>query len=282
MNKLIITAALTGAGTKKEQAPALPVTPDQIAQEVVAVAKAGASIVHLHARDDAGNNTMETAKLVEIYTKSSNACREADVDVVFNFTSSGSKFPYEMRLAHLKIIRPEMCSYDPGSMNWGNSYVFLNSPDFLSQLSQVTLENDIKPELEIFDGGMLYTCLDYIKLGLLKTPCHFQFVLGVSGGLPGTLNSFSFLHGNLPENCTWSITGIGKAHMPMLLAGLAAGCDGLRVGLEDNVFMSKGVPATNVMLVERAVKLGRMTGREIATAAEARQRLGITRTWRDN
>lgn len=279
MEKLIITAALLGAGTTRAQASTVPLTPDEIAQQVVAAAKAGAAIVHLHARDDEGKNTMETQRFVEIYEKSTQACREAGVDVIFNLTSSGGKFPYEMRLAHLKLLEPEMCSYDPGSMNWGDSYVFLNEPTFLRQLSQVVMEHNIKPELEIFDGGMLYTCLDYIRKGLLKPPCHFQFVLGVSGGLPGTVDSLAFLLDKLPEGATWSATGIGKAHMPVMLASLAAGCTGLRVGLEDNVLMSRGVPATNVSLVERAAALGRLAGREIATAAEAREILGITRNW---
>lgn len=279
MEKLIITAALLGAGTTRAQASTVPLTPDEIAQQVVAAAKAGAAIVHLHARDDEGKNTMETQRFVEIYEKSTQACREAGVDVIFNLTSSGGKFPYEMRLAHLKLLEPEMCSYDPGSMNWGDSYVFLNEPAFLRQLSQVVMEHNIKPELEIFDGGMLYTCLDYIRKGLLKPPCHFQFVLGVSGGLPGTVDSLAFLLDKLPEGATWSATGIGKAHMPVMLASLAAGCTGLRVGLEDNVLMSRGVPATNVSLVERAAAVGRLAGREIATAAEAREILGITRNW---
>ena len=279
MEKLIITAALLGAGTTRAQASTVPLTPDEIAQQEVAAAKAGAAIVHLHARDDEGKNTMETQRFVEIYEKSTQACREAGVDVIFNLTSSGGKFPYEMRLAHLKLLEPEMCSYDPGSMNWGDSYVFLNEPAFLRQLSQVVMEHNIKPELEIFDGGMLYTCLDYIRKGLLKPPCHFQFVLGVSGGLPGTVDSLAFLLDKLPEGATWSATGIGKAHMPVMLASLAAGCTGLRVGLEDNVLMSRGVPATNVSLVERAAALGRLAGREIATAAEAREILGITRNW---
>ena len=279
MEKLIITAALLGAGTTRAQASTVPLTPDEIAPQVVAAAKAGAAIVHLHARDDEGKNTMETQRFVEIYEKSTQACREAGVDVIFNLTSSGGKFPYEMRLAHLKLLEPEMCSYDPGSMNWGDRYVFLNEPAFLRQLSQVVMEHNIKPELEIFDGGMLYTCLDYIRKGLLKPPCHFQFVLGVSGGLPGTVDSLAFLLDKLPEGATWSATGIGKAHMPVMLASLAAGCTGLRVGLEDNVLMSRGVPATNVSLVERAAALGRLAGREIATAAEAREILGITRNW---
>ena len=278
-NKLIITCALCGGGTTRKQSPYVPLTPDELAADGVAAVKAGAAILHIHARDDQGLNTMETARMVEVVTKIREALAANNLDAVINVTTSGTKFPEDMRVAHLPILKPEMCSYDPGSMNWGDSYVFLNEPAFLRQLSQVVMEHNIKPELEIFDGGMLYTCLDYIRKGLLKPPCHFQFVLGVSGGLPGTVDSLAFLLDKLPEGATWSATGIGKAHMPVMLASLAAGCTGLRVGLEDNVLMSRGVPATNVSLVERAAALGRLAGREIATAAEAREILGITRNW---
>ncbi|MGI5901157.1 MAG: 3-keto-5-aminohexanoate cleavage protein [Desulfitobacteriia bacterium] len=277
MDKLIITAALTGAGTTKKHAPAVPITPDEIAADVVAVAKAGAAIAHLHVRDKDGNNTMETDVWVEVYNKVKEAMAKAGVDIILNLTSSGGKFPLEMRLAHLRKLKPEMCSYDPGTMNWANSYVFLNPPEFLEQLGKLTMELDIKPEIEIFDGSMIGNAKYYIKKGFIKTPAHFQFVLGVPGGLDGNVDSLAFLLPKLPEDSTWSITGIGRTHMPMMLAGLAEGCNGLRVGLEDNVLMSKGVPATNVSLVERAVKLARLAGREIATAQEAREILGITK-----
>lgn len=117
----------------------------------------------------------------------------------------------------------------------------------------------------------------YMKKGVLKAPAHFQFVLGVPGGLEGSIDSVSFMLSKLPEGATWSITGIGKSHLPCLLAGLAAGADGLRVGLEDNIMYAKGQAATNVQLVERAVKIAELAGREIATAAQAREILGITR-----
>lgn len=178
-------------------------------------------------------------------------------------------------MAHLPILMPEMCSYDPGTLNWANSYIFLNTPPFLERLGLLTQELDIKPEIEIFDAGMLGNVDYYLKKGVLKAPLHYQLVLDVPGGMPGNIDSINHLVSKLPEGSTWSITGIGKAHMPCMLAGLAAGCDNLRVGLEDNVFMKKGEYATNAQLVERAVKLGILAGREIATAAEAREILGI-------
>jgi len=275
MNELIITVALCGAGTTKKQTPHVPLTPDEIAADVVACAKAGASVAHIHVRDKDGNNTMDTDIFVETVDKVKNACAAAGVDVVLNLTTSGSKFPDELRLNQLKACMPEMCSYDPGSMNWANSYVFMNTPAFLEQLGPLTQELGIKPEVEIFDAGMLGNVEYYVKKGVLKAPCHYQFVLGVSGGMPGNIESLAYLQPKLPEGATWSITGIGRSHVPMMLAGLAAGCTGLRVGLEDNIMYEKGQPATNAQLVERAVRLGKEAGRTIATAADTRRILGL-------
>lgn len=275
--KLIITAALCGAGTMKSQTEYVPVTPGEIAADAVACAKAGASIIHFHVRDNEGKNTMDTERFVKVIDLVREECAKANVDIVINVTTSGSKFPEDMRVAHLPIIKPEMCSYDPGTMNWANSYVFMNTPAFLERLGTMTQELNIKPELEIFDGGMMGNVNYYLKKGFLKGPLHYQFVLGVPGGMDGNIDSLSFLLPKMQPGSTWSITGIGRTHMPMMLAGLAEGCDGLRVGLEDNIFMEKGVLATNASLVERAVKLGEVAGRSIATAAEAREMLSLTK-----
>jgi uncharacterized protein (DUF849 family) len=131
--------------------------------------------------------------------------------------------------------------------------------------------------LEVFDGGFMGNIDYYLKKGFLKTPLHYQFVLGVPGGMNGNIDSLSFLLPKMQPGSTWSVTGIGRCHMPMMLAGLAEDCDGLRVGLEDNIYMEKGVLATNVSLVERAARLGETAGRSIATAAEARSILGLTK-----
>lgn len=275
MKKVIITAALCGAGTMKSQTPHVPVTPEEIAADVVAVAKAGAAIAHIHVRDENGKNTMEKKRYVEVVEKVRKAVQEEGLDIVINLTTSGSAFSEEVRVAHLPELLPEMCSYDPGSMNWANSYIFLNSPKFLETLGTISQELGIKPELEIFDGGMIGNVDHYVKKGYLKKPLHYQFVLGVPGGMPGTIESLSYLLPKIQPESTWSITGIGKSHLPMMLAGLAAGCDGLRVGLEDNIYLGKNELATNAQLVERAVELSKIAGREIATAEETRQILGL-------
>ena len=275
-NKLIISAALTGAMTPKKVCPALPVTPEEIAADVVACAKAGAAAVHIHVRDEKYRFTMDTQRFSDAFYAIRDACIRENVDVIVNLTTSNGPGTDEIRLAHLDKLRPEMCSYDAGTLNWGAA-IFENSPQFLEKLGTAVQEWDIKPEIEVFDASMIGNAIRLIQRGFLRSPAHFQFVLGAEGGLEGTIDSVNFLLPKLPENSTWSITGIGRAHMPCLLAGLAAGCDGLRVGLEDNIYLGKGVPANNVQLVERAVRIATLAGREIATAAEAREILGITR-----
>lgn len=275
--KLIITAALCGAGTTKQQTPHVPVTPEEIAADSVACVKAGAAIIHIHARDSEGKNSMDTAVFTEVVAKVRAALQKENLDAVLNLTTSGSAWSEDFRVAHLPGLLPEMCSYDPGSMNWANSYVFLNTPSFLERLGALSQELDIKPELEVFDAGMIGNIDYYLKKGFLKAPLHYQFVLGVSGGMPGTVESLAYLLPKLQPGSTWSITGIGRSHLPMMLAGLAAGCDGLRVGLEDNIFISKNTLTTNAALVERAVELGKIAGREIAAAEETRQLLGLTK-----
>ena len=275
--KLIITAALCGAGTTKSQTPHVPITPEEIAADAVACAQAGAAVIHIHVRDDEGKNTMETQRFCHVINLVREALAKANVDAVINPTTSGSKFPEDMRLAHLPILKPEMCSYDPGSMNWANSYVFLNTPTFLERLGAICQEQGIKPECEVFDGGMMGNIAYYAQKGILADPIHYQFVLGVSGGMPGNADSLAYLLPKMRPGSTWSITGIGRCHMPCMLLGLAEWCDGLGVCLEDNIFLEKGVLATNAQLVEQACRLGEQAGRSIATAAEAREILGLVR-----
>jgi 3-keto-5-aminohexanoate cleavage enzyme len=277
MGKLIITCALCGVGTTKEQNPNVPITPDEIAADALECVKAGASVLHIHVRDANGVNTMDKNVFVEVVGKVRASLAKEGLDAVINVTTSGSKFSYEQRMSHLELVKPEMCSYDPGTMNWANSYVFLNEPKFLEELGTRTQELGVKPELEIFDAGMIGNINYYIKKGFLKTPCHVQLVLGVSGGMPGNAESVAYLLPKIPAGSTWSITGIGPSHVACMLIGLAEGCDGLRVGLEDNIFFSKGVLASNPQLVARAVALGKLAGREIANAAEAREILGVTK-----
>jgi uncharacterized protein (DUF849 family) len=196
---------------------------------------------------------------------------------VYNLTTSGSVWPEDKRVGHLSTLKPEMCSYDPGTMNWANSYVFLNTPQFLERLGTLSQELNIKPELEIFDAGMMGNVDFYVKKGFLKTPLHYQFVLGVPGGMPGNIESLSYLLPKMQPGATWGVSGIGRSHVPLMLAALSEDCDGLRVGLEDCIIYEGKELATNVQLVERAVRLGEVVGRSIATAAEAREIMGLTK-----
>ena len=273
---VILSACLTGAMTSKAACPSLPITPEEIAADAVACLKAGASILHIHVRDENAQFTMETEYFVRAVEAVKEACQRENLDAILNLTTSNGPGSDEIRLAHLERIRPEMCSYDAGTLNWGDT-IFENSPLFLKKLGKKTQELDIKPEIEIFDASMIGNAVRLIQSGHLTPPCHFQFILGVPGGLDGTIDSLSFMLPKLPAGSTWSLSGIGRSHMPMMLAGLAAGGDGIRVGLEDNIWFSKGVPATNEMLVDRAARLIRLTGREVATVAEAREILGIKR-----
>jgi len=277
MKKLIVSAAITGTAGSKAMSPHIPITAEEIAAETVAVAKAGASMVHIHVHDDTGAPTMALKYFRDAFEAVKEATEKAGVDIIVNLTTSGGSNDTPERLAHLQALRPEVCSYDAGTFNWNLGGVFENSPAFLIECGKAIRELDIKPEIEVFDYGMLGNALAYAKHGLLKTPAHVQFVLGVTGAMEGTVENLQYLHSKLPEGWTWSVTGIGPAHLPMLLTGLAMGADGVRVGLEDNLYLSRGVKATNVQLVERAVAIARMVGREPATAEEARQMLGITR-----
>jgi uncharacterized protein (DUF849 family) len=281
---------MCGAGTKKAQAPTVPYTPEEIARQVVEVAKAGASIVHIHVREDKevdgvmqiGYKSMSLQKFTETVELCRKYCTEAGVDVIINLTTSGGEYEDYKRLQHLSALKPEMCSFDPNTLNWSNSYIFENSPRFLNLLAEEVVKEDVKPEFEVFDTGHIDSVMYYVNKHNIPKPPHIQFIMGVGGSMPGTAENLAFLVGKLPEGATWSVSGIGKAHMPMMLAGLALGCDGLRVGLEDNVMYGKDaegnkIIATNVMLVERAVQLAKLAGREIATAQEAREILGIDR-----
>lgn len=273
--KIIITAALNGVGTTKEQTPYVPISPEEIACDAVACGKAGASIIHIHARDRDGKNTMETSRFIEIVKLVREEAAKANVDIALNLTTSDSNWPEDMRRAHLPVLKPEICSYDPGTMNRANSFLFTNSPAFLEKLGYDAQALEIKPECEIFDDRMIDSVDHYLRTGALKAPVHYQLVLGIPGGMPGNMASLNCLLSKMHSGSTWSITGIGHSHMTCMLLGLANDCDGLRVGLEDNIFMEEEALATNVSLVERAVKIGQAAGRDIATAAEARELLGL-------
>ncbi len=289
-NKIMIQVCLCGAGTKKAQAPTVPYTAEELADQIVECAKAGASIAHIHVREDKivdgemqiGYKSMSLQKFTEAVEVTREKCREAGVDIIINLTTSGGEYDDYKRLQHLGALRPEMCSFDPNTINWANSYIFENSPRFLNLLSQEVVKYDVKPEFEVFDTGHIDSVMYYVNKWSIPQPPHIQFIMGVGGSMPGTAENLAFLVNKLPKDATWSVSGIGKAHMSMMLAGLALGCDGLRVGLEDNIMFGKNPDgskdiATNLRLVQRAVELSKLAGREIATAQDAREILGITR-----
>jgi uncharacterized protein (DUF849 family) len=269
--KVIITVAPTGAWPSKKDNPALPVTPREIADDVYACRQAGAAVAHLHMRDAQGNGSMNK----EIFKETVALIRER-CDIVLNLTTSGDlNATDETRMAHFIEIKPELASYDCGSMNWMHNSLFLNPPAFLAALAATMNEHGVKPEIEIFDAGMVYNALYYQKKGLLKTPLHFQFVLGAAGGMAATVENLVFLKGLIPEDSTWSALGIGKGHLPIMYTALALGGH-IRVGMEDNVFYGKGrLAASNAEFVARAVRLVREMGKDNAAPDETRQLLGL-------
>ena len=280
-NKVIITAAVTGAWPKKENNPNVPMTPQEIADDVYACWKAGAAVAHLHMRDDEGNGTMDTAKFEEtvnlIHTK------YPDCNIVLNLTTSGDiHADDEIRVAHVKKLKPEMASYDCGSMNWLNSGLFLNTPKFLTDCGLLFQELGVKPEIEAFDPGMIGNAAYYIKKGVLKTPVHFQFCMGCANGIAGSMKNLIFMKETADElvgkgNYTWSCFGVGHSAMEMLYGAVALGGN-IRVGMEDNVMYAKGQLAeSNVQFIERAVRVIKEYGKEVATPDEARQILGLAK-----
>lgn len=271
MRKAIITVAPTGEGAGKSDNPALPITPEEIAQSVYESYQAGAAIAHIHVRDDNGKPAMSLDKFREAFHLIREKC-----DIVINLTTAGDiRAGDEERTAHLKALKPEMASFDCGSMNWANEDVFINHPRFLEKLGRVMLEQRIKPEVEIFDTGMISNALYYIKKGLLKEPVHFQFVMGAGGGIPASIENLIFLTRQIPEGSTWSAFGIGRHHIPIMAASLLLGGD-VRVGFEDNIYYARGVLAkSNAELVERAVRLAGEFGREVAAPRDVREMFGL-------
>lgn len=274
MDKLIITAAITGSRINRQQTPYIPITPEEITQSSIEAWEAGAAIVHIHMRDPkTGLGTPDVALFRQVVEK----LRE-QTDLILNLTTSGIpgiNLPTEQRLAPLQL-KPELASLDAGSINLGGD-VFINTPEFLETAAKQMKELDIKPELEIFDIGMIIHCLRMRDQGLLEEPLHIQFVLGTPHGSPATPKALIHMLDLIPKNSTWSIIGIGKNHLPMNMLGLILGGH-VRVGLEDNIYYERGVLAkSNAQLVERIVRITKEYGREIATPDEAREILGLQR-----
>lgn len=269
MDKLIITAALTGAEVTRDQQPALPLTPDEIARAAEECAQAGASIVHVHARRPDGTPTQDKA----VYREIIEAIR-ARCDVIVQVSTGGAVGMTAVeRLAPVEL-RPEMATLSMGSVNFGDD-VFLNAPADMAHFLQTMKELRVKPEFEIFDAGMLHSLQRWLKRGVVDGPVHVDFVLGVPGAMAGTPESLMFLRSQLPPGATWTVAGIGAAQLPLAAIAIALGGH-VRVGFEDNIWYRKGeLAASNAQLVARIARIAKEMERPVATPDEARAILRI-------
>ena len=269
MEKLIITAALTGNVPTREMTPHVPLTPEEIAADVRRCAEAGASIVHIHARDTGGRPTLDPA----VFKAAVRLIKREAPDVIIQLsTGARAGRDWEARANPVRLL-PEMASFTTGSNNLPG-IVYENAPDFLLFLAGVFKETGVKPEIEVFEAGMINNAMFLVKKNLLTPPLHFDFVLGAPGAMPATVRNLVFLADTLPPGATWTVAGIGPAEIPLATAAIAMGGH-VRVGIEDNLRLPDGAMATNARLVQTAARIARTMGRAIASPAEARQMLSL-------
>ncbi len=280
----MLTAAITGAGDTVGKNGNVPVTPQEIADSAVKAAKAGATVTHLHVRDpETGGISHDT----ELFRQAVRLIRESGQDVVINLTSGGGgdfipdmNAPYaagegsdmqtpEERHAPVGALLPEMCTLDCGSVNFGDA-VYLSPSDWLRTQAKLVKDAGVKPELECFDSGHIAFAKQLIKEGLIEGEPLFQFCLGIPWGAENDAETIEYFKTRLPENAHWSAFGIGRMQLPTVEEAAKRGGN-VRVGLEDNIYLSKGVKATNEALVERAVEILKTQGIEPMTPQEARE-----------
>ncbi|ALI07857.1 MULTISPECIES: 3-keto-5-aminohexanoate cleavage protein [Pseudomonas] len=287
---VIITCALTGAGDTTAKSPHVPVTPKQIAAAAVEAAKAGATVVHCHVRDP---QTGKFSRDVALYREVMERIREADVDIIVNLTAGmggdleigAGERPMEFgpntdlvgpltRLAHVEELLPEICTLDCGTLNFGDGdTIYVSTPAQLRAGAKRITELGVKAELEIFDTGHLWFAKQLIKEGLLDNPL-FQLCLGIPWGAPADTTTMKAMVDNLPADAVWAGFGIGRMQMPMAAQAVLLGGN-VRVGLEDNLWLDKGVLATNGQLVERAGEILSRLGARVLTPAEGRKKMGL-------
>lgn len=269
MEKLIITAAMIGAEVTKEVQPALPVTSDEIAEAAYQCYLAGASIVHVHARDEQGQPTQDYA-----YYKAIKEKIEAKCDIIVQPSTGGATWHTPEQRLQPVDLKPEMATLSAGTCNFGDD-VFMNSAEMMEIFAKKMVALGVKPEIEVFERGMIDNALKLVKKGILQTPLHFDFVLGVPGACPGGVADLLHMLSAIPQESTWTVAGIGRYETPLALVAIAMGGH-VRVGFEDNIYYQKGQLATsNAQLVERIARISRDVGREVATPDEARKILGI-------
>jgi len=273
MEKLIITAALTGSRPTKAMNPAVPYTPEEIAAEAIACARAGAAVVHIHVRDPiTGAPSSDPALFAEVMARIRAGC-----DVLINLTTSGLHIAGEdavtRRLAPV-ALRPDLCSLDIGSVNFRDR-LFANPPDWGETAARAMQAAGVKPEIEVFDVGHIHQARHLLERGLIEPPPYFQLCMGVDWGIPATAEHLLFMQRQLPPGAVWSVLGVGRTQLPMITLGILLGGH-IRVGFEDNLYLRKGVLAPgNAAFVEMAVNLAHHLQREVATPAEARAILGL-------
>ena len=271
MDKLIITACICGAEVTKEHNPAVPYTVEEIANEAYGAYKAGASIIHLHVRYDDGTPTQDVERFRECFE----AIRAKCPDVIIQPSTGGAVgLSNDERLQPITLM-PEMATLDCGTCNFGGDDIFVNTENMIKDFGEKMIARGIKPEVEVFDKGMIDMANRLCKKGYIKAPMHFDFVMGVNGGISGEPRDLIFMKESIPQGSTWTVAGVGRYEFPMAVMGILMGGH-VRVGFEDNVYLSKGVLAkSNAELVEKVVRLAKEFGREIATPDEAREILGL-------
>jgi len=271
MEKLIITAAISGAEVTKEMNPAVPYTVEECVREAKSAYDAGASIIHLHVRRDDGTPTQDKERFRVVMEAIKKECP----DVIIQPSTGGAVgMSNDERLQPTELF-PEMATLDCGTLNFGGDEIFENTENTIKYFGERMIKNGIKPELEVFDKSMIDMALRLAKKGYIQSPMHFDFVMGVNGGITGELRDFVFLRGSIPSDATYSVAGVGRFEFTLAVAAIIDGGH-VRVGLEDNLYISKGVlTKSNGELVEKVVRLAKEFGREIATPADARRILGL-------
>ncbi|MFJ9638912.1 3-keto-5-aminohexanoate cleavage protein [Streptomyces sp. NPDC101178] len=287
---VIITCALTGAGDTVGRSPHVPVTPEQIAASAVEAAGAGAAVVHIHVRDP---ETGAPSRDPRLYREVVERIRETGTDVVINLTAGmggdlviDPEAPLRQlpgtdlvggleRLPHVEDLLPDICTLDCGSLNFGDgSNLYVSTPDMLRTGAKRIQELGVRPELEIFDTGQLWFAKQLLAEGLLDDPTVFQLCMGIPWGAPADPGVLQAMVNMLPEGARWASFALGRMQMPWVAQSILLGGH-VRVGLEDNLYLGKGVKATNGQLVERAVRITEALGSRVASPDEARQQLGL-------
>jgi len=286
----IITCAVTGAGDTVGRHPGVPVTPEQIANAAIEAAKAGAAIAHIHVRDP---ETGKGSRDPELFKEVVDRVRDSETDVIINLTGGmgGDWVPDENnpsmpaegtdmigpleRLAHVEGLLPEICSIDCGTMNFGNGdEIYISTPPTLRKMAELTKEWGVKPEMEVFELGHIRFAKQMVAEGLIDAPPMFQICLGIPWGADHDVETMMAMKSQLPPDSVWAGFGISRMQMPMAAAAVVMGGN-VRVGLEDNIYLDRGVLASNGQLVERAVEIIQRLGATPAAPAEVRQRLNL-------